>query len=304
MSVPNTMRVGPFNHTILLRRRYLFFYFFIMWGSFLPIVLEFWLYWQVSWDYVRPIHFYIYIPLLFFIMYVTHAFTAMLLGKFLITIINKIHPPREGVFLRDISDKDFRYWVIRNVIKRYPFWVAHKFPFPFLDNVCFKLFGVKTKIHNSLFEGWVDTEFLEFGKNVVIGQGAIIQSALLVGNLLIVRKTVIDDDVRIGAHAVVMPGTHIGDKCALATASTTTVGQELESGYIYLGVPATKYKRNWFFEDGLENVIGKVSDVEGIRARYEELYVKRYDEQLTREERKERKMKHKEEKMRRKEKGI
>ena len=59
------------------------------------------------------------------------------------------------------------------------------------------MFGVKTRISNSLFEGWVDTEFLEFGKNVVVGQGAIVMSSMIIGNLLIIKKTLIDDEVRI-----------------------------------------------------------------------------------------------------------
>ena len=83
---------------------------------------------------------------------------------------------------------------------------------------------------NSLFEGWVDTEFIDFGKNVVIGQGTIVQSAAIVGNLLIIKKTIIEDNVRIGALGVIMPGTHIGKNSVLAANSVTTVGQELEEG--------------------------------------------------------------------------
>jgi carbonic anhydrase/acetyltransferase-like protein (isoleucine patch superfamily) len=137
---------------------------------------------------------------------------------------------------------------------------------------------VKTTFTNSLFEGWVDCEFIEFGKNVVVGQGSIIQSAVIVGNLIIIRKTIIEDDVRIGAHAVVMPGTHIGKRSVLAANSVTIVGQELEEGYIYVGIPAKKYKKNRFFEDGLEEVLGHVEDVEGLRQKYEEMYIKRHDQ--------------------------
>jgi carbonic anhydrase/acetyltransferase-like protein (isoleucine patch superfamily) len=131
-----------------------------------------------------------------------------------------------------------------------------------------------------LFEGWVDCEFVNFGKNVVVGQGSIVQSAVIIGNLIIIRKTIIDDDVRIGAHAVVMPGTHIGKRAVLAANSVTTVGQNLEDEWIYLGVPAKKYKKNRFFEDGLESLLeqmGPIEDVEGLRKKYEELYIKRHD---------------------------
>lgn len=302
MSVPNTMRVGPFTPTVLVKKRYLIFYFFLIWASIIPILLEFWIYWQLLWSYSRPVHFYTYLPLLLFLMYITIVFSALFFAKILLMIVNAIHKPREGTFLRIPEDKDYRYWSLRNTIKRWPIWLAHRFPFPgILDNICFKAFGVKTKISNSLFEGWVDTEFIEFGKDVVVGQGAIVQSAVIIGNLLIVRKTVIDDDVRIGSHAIVMPGTHIGHNCILAANSVTTVGQELEKGWIYVGIPAKKFKKNYFFEDGLEDKLGHVEDIESLREKYEEIYTKRYDElkQKERKERKEIKREKKEEEKRR-----
>jgi acetyltransferase-like isoleucine patch superfamily enzyme len=193
--------------------------------------------------------------------------------------------------MRHPIDKDYRYWCIRNVIKRWPFWLSHRFPFPFLNNICFKVFGVKTKFSNSLFEGWVDTEFIEFGKNVVVGQGAIVQSSIIIGNLLIIKKTVIDDDVRIGSHAIVMPGTHIKKRSVLASNSTTIVNQILNEGYIYVGVPAKKLKRNYFFEDDLQDKLGQVEDVEALREKYEKMYVKRVDEKFKYKERKEQKRK-------------
>ena len=232
-------------------------------------------------------------------MYVTIVFSAIFFAKVLLVIINAIHRPKEGTFLRHPADKDFRYWSLRNTIKRWPVWLAHRFPFPgILDNICFKAFGVKTKISNSLFEGWVDTEFIEFGKDVVVGQGSIIQGAVIIGNLLIIRKTIIEDKVRIGSHAIVMPGTKIGKNCILAANSVTTVGQVLERGWIYVGIPAKKFKVNYFFEDGLEDKLGNVEDIEALREKYEEIYTKRYDE-LKYKERKELKREKKEEEKKR-----
>ena len=269
MSVPTSMRVGPFTPTVLVKKRYLVFYIFLIWISTIAVLLEFWFYWQWLWNPIRPIHFYVFLPLVAFVMYLTAVFVSLIFAKILLAIVNVIHKPKEGVFLRDPSDKDYRYWSLRSTIKKWPVWLAHKFPFPFLDNICFKMFGVKTKFTNSLFEGWVDCEFIEFGNNVVVGQGSIVQSAVIVGNLLIMRKTIIEDNVRIGAHAIIMPGTHIGKNCVLAANSVTTVGQELEEGWVYVGVPAKQYKKNRFFEDGLETVLGQVEDVDQLRKKYE-----------------------------------
>ena len=196
--------------------------------------------------------------------------------------MNTLHKPREGVFLRDISDRDYKYWSLRNVIKKWPIWLSHKFPFPFMDNICFKMFGVKTKFRNSLFEGWVDCEFIEFGKDIIIGQGSIIQSSIIIGNHLIIKKTIFKDNVKIGAHTVVAPGTLIGKNTILAANSTTTVGQTLDEGWIYLGIPAKKFKENRYNEEDLEPILEKsIENIEELRKTYELLYFKRHDESIS-----------------------
>ena len=287
MSVPTSLLGGPFNSLVLVKKKYLITYLFLIWISIISCVFEFWFYWQIFWDYERPIFFFIYLPFLCFLMYLTAVFTSLLFAKVLLVIVNSIHKPREGIFLRDPSDKDYRYWSLRNVIKRWPFWLSHRFPFPFLDNICFKTFGVKTKFSNSLFEGWIDTEFVEFGKNVAVGQASIIQSALIIGNLLIIRKTIIDDNVRIGAHCIIMPGTHIGKNCILNTWSATMVGQELEEGWIYIGGPAQKFKKNRFFEEGImDKIVDSVENLEELTKKYDSQYFKGKTEYISSQKRK------------------
>lgn len=285
MSVPSAMRGGPFTATVLAKKKYIIFYLFLIWVSVLSITLEFWVFWQeiFSWNLLFPwniTHFYIFFPLVALFMYVTIVFVSLFFSKILLIFVNALHKPREGVFKRDLSDKDYCYWSIRNTIKRWPIWLSHRFPFPFLDNICFKLFGVKTKFSNSLFEGWVDTEYIEFGDNVVVGQGSIIQSSTIIGNLLLIKKTIIEENVRIGSHAIIMPGVHIGRNCVLAASSVTLVGQDLEENWIYVGIPAKKFKINRFFEDGLIEKIGqRTEDEEALRKKYEDLYIRRHDEQ-------------------------
>jgi len=281
MSVPSSLRAGPFTSQVLVKKRYLIFHFFLIWVSIFAIQLEFWWYWNILY-HDKFVHFLIFLPFLIFLMYITIVFVSIIFAKILLIIVNIIHKPREGTFLRQKSDKDYRYWSMRNTIKKWPIWLAHNFPFPFLDNICLKVFGIRTRFTNSLFEGWVDTEFIDFGKDIVIGQGSIVQSSVIIGNMLIIRKTIIKDSVRIGAHSVVMPGTHIGRNSILAASSTTYVEQELEEGWVYLGVPAKKFKRNLFYEDNLEPLIEKqLEDTERLHKKYEELYTKRHDKNIT-----------------------
>jgi len=149
-----------------------------------------------------------------------------------------------------------------------------------MDNICSKMFGVKTNYSNSLFEGWVDTEFIDFGKNIVVGQGAIVQSIIIVGNLFIIRKTIIEDNAMIGVHCVVMPGTHMKENSILGGHSMTIVGQELEKDWVYLGAPAKKFKKNVFFEDGLEEIIKKQGEEKlETQVKFDELYTMRRDKE-------------------------
>jgi acetyltransferase-like isoleucine patch superfamily enzyme len=283
MSIPSSLTAGPFVSLVLIKKRYLIFYIYIIWVSIFSIQLEFWWYWDLLFEW-KFIQFITFLPLLIFLMYLTLVFVSLLNAKLLLVIVNLVYKPNEGVFMRKSNNKfgkDYRYWCMRSVIKRWPIWLSHKFPLPFLDNICFKLFGIRTKYSNSLFEAWVDTEFIEFGKEVVLGQGSIIQSSVIIGNLLIVRKTIIEDNVKIGAHSVVMPGTIIHRNAILAASSMTTVGQELEEGWIYLGVPSKKFKKNVFYEENLEELIEKqMHNVEQIRQEYEKLYTKRHDKDL------------------------
>lgn len=279
MSVPSSLKVGPNTSLLLVKKRYIIFYLFLIWLSIFSIQFEFWLFWKLF-IIGKLVHFYFFLPLLLFIMYLTAIIIALIFAKILLLFVNLIHKPREGVFLKDRSDKDFRYWSIRNTIKKWPIWISHKFPFPFMNNICSMMFGVRTKYSNSISEGWVDTEFIEFGKNVVVGQGAVVQSAVIIGNLFIIKKTIIEDNAMIGAQSIVMPGTYMRKNSILSAHSMTIIGQELEEDYIYLGGPAKKFKKNVFNEDGLEEIIKKQMEKETVdEDRFEKFYSVRKDKE-------------------------
>jgi carbonic anhydrase/acetyltransferase-like protein (isoleucine patch superfamily) len=282
MSTPASLKAGPHTTLVLVKKRYLIFYVFLIWISLFSIQFEFWWFWGLYNE--KFIHFVLFLPLLLFFMYLSAILISLIFAKILLIIVNLIHKPREGVFLRDRSDKDYRYWSLRSVIKKWPLWISHKFPFPFMDNICLKVFGVKTKFSSSLFEGFIDTEFIEFGKNIAIGQGAIVQSAIIVGNLLIIRKTIIEDNVVIGVHSVVMPGSHLRENSILAGNSLTTVGFQGEKGWIYIGAPAKKFKKNVFFEENLEEIIENQAQKEiKTDLKVEDLYTMRKDKEAINE---------------------
>ena len=116
MSVPANLRLGPNTSLILLRKRYILFYLFLIWISLFVAQFEFWWYWNFLYEW-KFVQFIIFFPLIIILMYVTMVFVSLITAKILLLIVNLFHAPREGIFVRHYKDKDFRYWVIRNTIK-------------------------------------------------------------------------------------------------------------------------------------------------------------------------------------------
>ncbi|TFG18348.1 MAG: hypothetical protein EU533_07800, partial [Promethearchaeota archaeon] len=115
MSIPAPFNGGPFTTLVMVKKRYIIFYLIQIWFSLFIMQYEFWWYWSLLYDW-KYIHFIAFLPLLIFVMYVTMVFASLLSAKILLLIVNLFHKPREGNFLRDPSDKDYRYWSIRSTI--------------------------------------------------------------------------------------------------------------------------------------------------------------------------------------------
>ena len=125
-------------------------------------------------------------------------------------------------------------------MRKWPTWLARQLSLPILEVLVLKILGLRTSFSNSLYEGWIDCEFIEFGKNVKVGQGSFIISNIIIKDKLILKKVSIEDNVIIGAHAIVLPGTTIESNTILDAISMTTINQRLESNSTYHGYPAKK----------------------------------------------------------------
>ncbi len=209
--------------------------------------------------------FYLIFPFVFFLGILLLIISSIAIAKVFLIFTNLFHKPKEGVFLRHKDDKDFRYWSLRAVIKKWPIWLARQLSLPIIEILIFKILGVKTSFSNSLYEGWIDCEFVEFGKNIKIGQGSLITSNIIIKDKLIIKKVTIQDNVIIGAHAIVLPGTKIDSDTILDAISMTNINQHLERNSIYHGTPATKIIKNQSKikdKTGLEDLIFKKNNLE------------------------------------------
>ena len=102
----------------------------------------------------------------------------------------------------DLKDKDYFYFCFRATIKKFIFYVWVTFPIPWISNLAFRVCGMKADFKSTLFDGWLDTEFIEFGKNIMVGQGALILSNIIIGDYMLLKKVKIGDHCVIGGYAV------------------------------------------------------------------------------------------------------
>lgn len=70
----------------------------------------------------------------------------------------------------------------------------------------------------------------------------IIGSNVSIGHNAIVHGCTLHDNVLIGMGAMVLDGAEIPSYCMLAAGALVPEGKKLESGYLYMGMPARKVK--------------------------------------------------------------
>lgn len=85
---------------------------------------------------------------------------------------------------------------------------------------------------------------VKIGKNVKIGYGVVIlSSSTITGNRnekLIKKPVVIEDDVEIGTHAVILPGVRIGRNTTIGAGAVVT--HTIPPNVVAVGVPAKVVK--------------------------------------------------------------
>ncbi len=179
-----------------------------------------------------------------------YVLMSLIFGKLFLILIEIIHKPKEGLFKADKNDKDYYYFCLRTAVKKYIFWVWNNFCFPWISNFAFKVCSMRTMtadFKSTMFDGWSDTEFIEYGHNIMIGQGAVVISSMIIRiedeDYFLIKKVIIGDHVVLGGNAIVAPGTVIGHSTTLGVWAMTHIGQVLEPYWIYVGKPAQKYKK-------------------------------------------------------------
>ncbi len=203
------------------------------------------------------------LPVWSFILYFIFIFGIAIFTKAFLLIINMVHKPKEGVFRAEEGNQDYEFWRLRIELKKLVLWFMSNGPLPWVVMWGFRWLGVRIDFSSHLQDAWVDGEFIEFGRNITVGQGSVIMSSSIVGNYLIIKKIILGDHIVVGGVSNVSPGTIMGKESILAAFSTTIPNQIIEQAWIYLGPQfSRKLKPNKYAEQRRDLIYRKHVDEE------------------------------------------
>lgn len=203
------------------------------------------------------------LPFWIFILYFVFVFGIALFTKGFLLMINMIHKPKEGVFRAEEGDQDFEFWRLRVELKKLVFWLMNNGPLPWIVMWGFRWLGIRVDFSSHMQDAWADGGFIEFGRNVTVGQGCVVMSSMVVGKYLIIKKVILGDYTVVGGVSNISPGTIMGNESVVGAFTATIPNQYLEPGWIYLGPHiARKLKVNKYAEQRRDIIYRKDVDEE------------------------------------------
>ncbi|MFX1278119.1 MAG: hypothetical protein ACFFA3_01800 [Promethearchaeota archaeon] len=165
------------------------------------------------------------------------TFSIILFSGSINTLLNKLNPPKEGVFGR--GTKEWKYTHRRFWNAFFPIWLARAIPIPWSDIFIYRLFGVSIGKNVVAYEGYIDPEFVEIGDFTMTSLNICIFSHLIYHDRIVIKKVKIGKACVVGPQTIVSPGTIMQDGSVLGANSYTWIGQELESDLIHVGTPVS-----------------------------------------------------------------
>ncbi|MBD3354237.1 MAG: hypothetical protein GF364_22335 [Candidatus Lokiarchaeota archaeon] len=244
MSAPTSLKMNhPLYIDSKIRRRYLIPHILHIWFSFIPVIFI-----EVGYaklfNILPPWLLLLLLPLnVIFIFYVL-VITALIIMKIRLLFQYLRHKPREGIFPRDLNNKDYKFYSIRNYIRLFPSYVISSVPFPwFRRHLFFKAFDIKIGKDCTSQDIWVTPEFVDIGENVYIGYATAVLSSLIERDKLIIKKITIEDNVKIGVKSTIFPGVKIGKSAIIGGGTYVLPLKNIKENSVYSGAPAEYIKK-------------------------------------------------------------
>jgi hypothetical protein len=104
------------------------------------------------------------------------------------------------------------------------------------------IFGPRSRSCYAVEPAILDPHLVELGRNVVIGFNATVAGHYQERDAWVLKRTVIEDNVIIGGHAVVYGGVHIGAGAAVGAGAIVLPNTVIGPNEFWGGVPAKKIR--------------------------------------------------------------
>lgn len=229
-------------NNVVFPNRFVWLHLILIWLSIFPTSLFFTLFFNLFSLWIPTIVIICFLPVSIVLYYVLFILFLLFFSKLYLIIINLIHQPKEGIFERSLNDKDFLFFVLRRNLKRFILKIYNYFPLPWAKLLALKILDIKIPYNTGVLDSYIDSDFVEIGNNVILGEGSIIMSSMIVGNLFLIKRVILKDGCTIGAFSVISPGTVVEEGAILGMGSYTKVNQCLKQNSIHIGRPAKRWK--------------------------------------------------------------
>jgi hypothetical protein len=163
------------------------------------------------------------------------SFSIILFSALIFKLLNKLHPPKEGIFER--GSKEWKYTHRRFWTAYFPIWLARALPLPWSDIFVYRFIGVYIGRNVVAYEGYIDPEFVEIGDFTMTSLNICIFSHLIYHDKMIIKRVKIGKACIVGPQTIISPGTVLEDGAVLGVNSYTRINQVLEGDLIHVGIP-------------------------------------------------------------------
>lgn len=222
--------------------RFLYPHIILIWLPFFPTSLIFMFFFNVFSSLIPMIIIIGFLPVSIVLYYGIFMLFLLFFSKLFLIIINLIHKPKEGFFMRSLNDKDYLFYVLRKNLKGFILKIYNYFPLPWAKLLALRTLDIKVPYNSGVLDSYIDSDFVIIKNNVILGEGSIIMSSMIVGDFFLIRRVILNEGSTIGAFSVISPGTIVEKGAILGMGSFTTINQRLKEHTIHIGRPAKVLK--------------------------------------------------------------
>lgn len=156
----------------------------------------------------------------------------------ILQLLSRLFPIRAGSYTMD--QPQYTLWKVLAMMSEAGSWALSPFSVFLLKPLVMKLFGAKVGRNVGLGGIITDPVLAEIEDHAIIGQASILMCHAITNGQIRLAPIKVGYGATVGAHAVLMPGTVIGERAIVTPASVVLSNTTIPAGEVWGGNPAHK----------------------------------------------------------------